>query len=518
MEEFNGLWQRGDDESCPLDHFTDCNNVAFIQSGFQWRDGANPYKDQVFDVNIERAYPYNFESKQGLLVLDDKGNIYDTSLPKSNIPILTVSGMTDFSIATFGNRIYITPHDGKTGLRGEFLYVYKADGTPARKAGGAGPTGAMSAAMSATSGNVEPGVHIFGVIYETDTGFLTRIGAKVSLNVTTDDKLIDLSSVPVSPDPHVKKRHIVATKSIPPDDFTGDLENYLYYRIPGATIDNNTDTTISVNFYDADLVEDASDLLDSYEFIPAGVGLNFYHNRLLNWAQHGDADPDPALDTQGNRSRVLVSAPGEPESISQVDGLIIAPLDGQPITYCQEYRDSLYVFKATKTLSYTDSGDVPSSWPLVIIDQGIGASVHGIATVLDSGGINIDFLIIADFSGIIVFNGSYIRPELSWKIEDLWKVQNREKFNKIQILNDSINQLVYCIILEDPTINSNMRRLLIGDYRNGLDSEKIRWSPWTFNFNLTTIALVNRDTLVFGTNGNTVPNPDVVTPLPPNSR
>lgn len=505
LEEFNGLWRRGDAESCPIDHFSDCNNIAYIQSGFQWRDGANPYKEQIQGINIERMFPYTYESKQGLLILDDKFNIYDASLPKSNIPILTVNGMTDFAAVNFSNRVYISPHDGKSGLQGEFLYVYMGDGVPARKAGGAGPVGTMSAAISPTAGNVEPGYHIFGVVYETDTGFLTKIGGQIAINVTTNNKQILLSNIPVSPDPHVKKRHIVATKALDPTTYTGDVNGYLYYTVPGGNIDDNTSTTKTVNFFDADLLEDKSDLLDAYESIPAGVGLNFYHNRLLNWNQFGAENPDPKLDTLGNHSRVLVSAPGEPESINQVDGLIVAPLDGYPINYCQEYRDTLYVFKATKTLAYTDNGDSPSGWPLVIIDQGIGSSIHGVATVLDSGGVNIDFLVIADFSGIMIFNGSYQRPELSWKVLDLWMDQIRDKFNKLQIVNDSINQMIYCILVEPPEINGSMNRLLVGDYKNGMDPEKIRWSPWSFNFNITTLALLNLDTLVFGTNGNTAP-------------
>ena len=41
IEEFNGLWDRGDDEDVPLDHFRDCENVDTNRfgSGFASRFG-----------------------------------------------------------------------------------------------------------------------------------------------------------------------------------------------------------------------------------------------------------------------------------------------------------------------------------------------------------------------------------------------------------------------------------------------------------------------------------------------
>jgi hypothetical protein len=38
LEEFNGLWKRGDPESCPIDHFPDGENFQSIESGFETRD------------------------------------------------------------------------------------------------------------------------------------------------------------------------------------------------------------------------------------------------------------------------------------------------------------------------------------------------------------------------------------------------------------------------------------------------------------------------------------------------
>jgi hypothetical protein len=383
------------------------------------------------------------------------------------------------------------------------LYVYEGDGTPARKAGGKWPIGpnGFAAALGA-AGHTETGIHIFAVVYETDTGFLTSFGpsedsllstkAYYFAQVTADGThKIDLTNVPVSPDSFVKKRHIYATKAIDPTLFTGNLTGYELFVVPGAIIADNVGTTITVDFYDADLLESGDNLFDLFFEIPAGVNLTIYHDRLVSVGEYGD--PSTA-ETAGLISTARVSDPGQPEAFNQISGLIVAPLDGNPLTNAQEFRDTLYLFKKTRTYAYNDNQDDPSSWPLTVIDQGIGASVHGIATVLDSGGINIDYLMLVDFSGIMLFNGIYLRPELSFKIRDFWLALDRAFFLSIQILNDSLNQHIYITL-------PNMQ-MLFGDYSENLDPFKVKWCPWTFQNQISTIALIDTDKLLIGSRAN----------------
>jgi len=194
-----------------------------------------------------------------------------------------------------------------------------------------------------------------------------------------------------------------------------------------------------------------------------------------------------------NRSLARVSFPGEPEAISKVDGLIIAPLDGNALTNCQEFRDVLYLFKMTRTLGYSDNNDRPATWSEEIVDQGVGAPVHGIGAVLDSGGVNIDYLLIADWSGFMLFNGTYARPELSWKIENFWMSLARNDFRYVQIANDSLSKKVW-ITLPPPY----QHMMLHADYGNGIDAKNIRWARWSFDVKLSTIAMIDTNKLVMG--------------------
>ena len=193
-------------------------------------------------------------------------------------------------------------------------------------------------------------------------------------------------------------------------------------------------------------------------------------------------------------SIVLISAPGEPEAISKIDGLIIVPLDGNPITNGSELRDVMYVMKRSRTVAYVDNGEAPSSWSMAVIDNALGTSVHGIATVLDSGSSSVDFLIIATYAGIMLFNGKYMNPELTWKIHDLWKSIDRNLYRKIQIINVPTNKRIY-VVLPTGDLSGD---ILIGDYSFGLDPEKIRWCPTSYETTISCVAVVNIDEVIIG--------------------
>lgn len=615
FEEFNGLYQRGDPESCPHDHFIDGENVQFIESGFETRDGLDTL---IAKGNILRMYNYKMQNGESLLALDTNGDIYHSLLDGSNTiygPILHVDDMTDFGFVAFAGRAYISPFKTflddngvkyQKGIDGEFLYVYKGDGTSARKAAGnppsnsddtplvafnspidglidkgihvfacsfsdgigdstaLGPTvlpviyapggkeaiinnipiggvgitqrkiwatkaidpkdynplslptfflvktitdnttintivsfadtdlsvpfaagalpnptsGGITAENSSQDGFCDLGLHVIGVVYETDTGFLTAPGPEV-LAVQTfvnQNKAIHIKNIPVSPDSFVTKRHLVASYKI--ENYNGDDRGAQLFFIPDGTIDDNVTTEKIVSFYDLDLQEDASYLLDNFAEIPAGVTLTLYGGRLVLTTTFDDI------------SLVHLSAPGEPEAIDQVDGHIIMTLDGLPITNAVEFRETLYTFKKTRTAAWSDNGDVPSTWKPTYLDQGIGASVHGIAQVLDSGGVNVEYILVVYLGGLYLFSGLYSEIPLSWKIENLWENIDRNEFANIQLMNDSLNKILYMTLPN--------KQMLIGDYKQGLNPKDIRWMKWRFDIATTTIALIGTDTLAIG--------------------
>ncbi len=487
IDKFNGLWDRGDIESTPLDHFSEANNLRYFgPNSFGSRYGIGRHQQVAAPLsNILRIYNYPTSDKQTILVLTTGGMIYHVVDSVTVYgPILTIPTMTDFGFVSIAGRAYITPFgteligglNRERGLQNEKVYVYKGDGTAARKAGGNPPTTNITVANGA-AGHTDDGLHIFGVVFETDTGYLSAPGGLVAFT-TVAAQSVDFSTVAPSAQGFVVKRHIVASKVI--QDYNGDPTGYDLFFIPGATIPNNIGTTLSgISFFDADLLLDATHLLDNFSEIPAGVGLTSYHNRMVVYTEYD------------NISLARVSAVGEPEAISQIDGILLVPPDGNPITNAAELRDVLYVFKRNKTVSFVDNGDIPATWPLSPVDSAMGCGVHGIATVLDSGSANIDYLIVGAYKGVTLFNGRYILPELSFKIQNLWNTQTFKTDNRrIQIVNDSLAQLIYIVMTD--------RSVLYANYSNGFDPKNIRWCPWTFATKVNTLCLYNINELLLG--------------------
>lgn len=482
LENFNGLWRNGDDDAVPMDHFMQADNIQYFTGGFETRDGIDLYQDLGVALgNIARIHPYRMQTGLTLLVLDTLGNIHHVVSPGLTYTnILTIATMTDFNTVSIAGRAYITPiftdaNGIEKGIQNQFLYVYLGAGVTARKAAGPTAAGTLTIANGA-AGLTDAGLHVFGVVGETDTGYLSPPTA-LNTFTTTANLSVSFSTVPVFTGTFWTKRHIVASARI--IDYNGNLTGYQLFFIPGATINDNTTTILNnISFFDADLIEDASHLLDNFTEIPAGVGLTVYHSRLVLTTTFADI------------SIAYVSSEGEPEAINQVDGLLIVPLDGNALTNAQTFRDVLYLYKNTRTVGYSDNNDVPATWVPFVVDETIGAPVHGVAQVLDSGGVNVDYLLVAGYDGIYLFSGTYEKPEFTTKIRDFWLDLNRTLFRRLELINNTINKHFF-IVLPNGTV-------LHGDWGEGLGWKQVKWAIWTFNLNVTTMEIINTNQVVLG--------------------
>ena len=458
---FNGLFDCGEDVSVPHNYLKDCLNLEFLKRGFRTRNGS---QKSLTLPNIRRIQIYRISGQaQRLLILNDTGSLYDST----NIaaPILVINGMTDFSSVTMFDRAYITPHNGNTGLPGDYVYVYDGGGA-ARKAAGLSPTGFnLTAVDDVNSGKVESGIHLVGVCYETDSGFLTRPGGFIDFN-STGNRRLSIGNIQAGPI-GVIARVLVSTKAL--GEFNGDFINRGYYFIPGGRIPNNADNTKVVDFYDADLQSDATYLLEQLEEIPAGVCINSTaRSRMLVGGENIHS------------STVRVSATGEPESFNGVEGFFnVNPGDaGSGVKNIFEHREVIVVSKSQRTYATVDNLNPAAFWKVVGLDPSVGAEPHSIARILDYGQTIQDLAIIADRSGVHIFNGTFSLLPLTHYIDDYWKRINSDHFDKVELVLDPINYKIYAIVpLDDAILPTHV---LCGDFRLGLSHETIKWSPWTF--------------------------------------
>lgn len=490
LHNFQGLYSRGNDELCPRDHLLVATNIDFTKGDARSRFGS------TLDYTLANIVRIRLFKKVGeatrVIALNNAGSLYDLTV-SNTVPILTIEGMTDFALYTYYNRAYISPSNGVTGVPGEKLYVY--DGTTCRPAAGNAPTGVVRLSWSAEAGHVSSGYRFVTVAFETESGFITKtpyntypwgeaanyalIGAGGDIGDPENPKKLQIDDIPLGPVGTVARYILVTPAWNPPEGTLSSsfrAEDFELFYAPGGRIGDNTTTSLTLDFYETDLVDSADDLLDQYEEIPAGVGLADYNGRLIVYG------------IPGNESQLIVSRPGEPEAFSKVDGFINTDSrDSSGIKNCRELRGQLYIFKSLQQYTTQDNGDSPDTWSVITVDKGFGAEPEGIADVLDARGAITDTIICANRNGLMAFNGSYILPELSWKIEAIWKRINKLYFSKVQVVLDQINHLIYVTVPLDAATTPNC--LLVGYYETELSAAGIKWSQWYFDHDPTCFAV-----------------------------
>lgn len=458
IENFGGHYDRGAEDSVPIDHFIDTLNVKYVDDEAWTRDGSTLVVDKA---NIVRVAIYRRTGEAArYILLDNSGKLYDSS--NLITPILDIATMTDFSCVNFYNRLYISPHNGNKGLAGYNVYVYDGTGT-AREAGGSSPTGTLNAALG-TTGVVETGTHLFAVAFETESGHITAPGPPIFAAVAADGAhKIDLSGIPTGGST-VVKRYLLATKAI--ETYNYDQDGYELFFIPNGEIGNNVDTTKTVDFFDAALVDSANYLKENLSTIPAGVGIGAFRSRMIIWGENT------------YESYIRISNAGEPESFSGTEGFIAVDVtEAGGIKTCYEFRDCLYICKSLRTYQTQDNNENPATWQVTTIDKGVGTEIYGAAMILDAKGSNTDAALIAARSGLFLFTGIYEKPELSWKIEALWKRINQNEFHQVQVCLDPIGKNIFVLVPLDAATTPS--HIFYANYSLGLTPDKIRWAIWT---------------------------------------
>jgi len=471
IPDFNGLFDRGPDEAIPVDHFRTALNLKYKPSGFYTRDGS------VLDVacgEVARFHVYKITGQASRLLLLSGNSIYDST--RMATPILTIPDMIDFSMETFFDRAYITPHNGKTGLPGQFVYYYTGADV-AKVAGGAAVAAAgPMTVLERDQGKIDAGWHAWAVGFETATGFITQFGSFVSMK-NEGGHYVQLGNIPVGP-PGTVARIIFSTKNVSDPatgTFNNDYTNAEWFFVPQGRIADNVTTGLNINYYDADLVDQADYILEQLPSIPAGVGITSYQGSMVVWGE------------DANQSTVRVSKAGEPESFNAVEGFAqVEPTNGGGVRNCVEFRSSLYILKAQRCYVTQATDKEALFWQVPLLDGSVGTECHGVGKIFERNSNTVDKYLIASRRGLMMFTGNF-SEEITWKINDIWKRITRVYFHKIQVMVDADNQFVYVSLPLDGSTVTNA--LLFGDYTNGLDAKNIKWSLWTFPHFPISIAL-----------------------------
>lgn len=479
IEEFKGLYKRGMPDQVPPDHAICCENVVFYAGGqVQKRPGIAP------SLALNHAVKRMFEGEIDtvgliMLTLDWNGNIYQNN---NTTPIFSNANMVDFVAINLFNKIFILPIVS-TGPPPN-LQVWLGVNPTTRDAAGNAPTSSFSAATGA-AGNVDIGDYKLAVSFITDTGFTTQPGPKIAgvftpvLYTSPGSVKINVTGIPTGGS-EVVARQLFITKA------NSDLYYYLGSSA-GGFINDNVTTTATLDFFDTDLVLSADDLFDLLEKIPGAVragGLNVYHNRLVVVRTDSDV--------------IYISYPEDAESMNNVTGFITDPQDSDAPQGALVLRDTLYITRAFSIYATQDNGNDPGTWSMTLVDGAIGSSQFALGTIaatntaLTTG----DVGLVANRAGLFLFNGAVVRPELSWKIKDIWDQITHGWDINITIQLDPFKKVIYILLPLNGSQDPNT--LVVADYNNvdfelsGQAHSQLRWTYYFFkNFIPSSIGLAS---------------------------
>jgi hypothetical protein len=476
LDGFNGLYARGAYESCPADHLTDCMNCTFPGPKQVTIREPITVSSTIAGRSIISYFVAQTAAGPRLLTLNLTGNFYDESIGPTLLG--NFAGADDFVAINLFGRTYISFKAKGKALTGTVIYYY--DGTTFIPAAGAAPlTGPTLAQVSA--GNVGPGTYKVAISFQSPTGYLTPPSPLASIT-TVGSNDIELSAIPTVPNtvPNYLawKRVILVTQA----------NQLTLFFVPGGTINDNTTTTATINFYDSSLIDSADYLNDILTSLPACSALKFYAGRLVLVGQLTYPD------------NLLLSNVSDPETFDGVLNVISFPVDygDNTCSTALVILSVLYVMKPNGTYNTQDNGGTPSTWYVGIIDSALGAWDNGISIFASNASAQdvYDSAFVVTQRGIMLFqSGTYTPIAFSRKIESVWGMLSNVLyvgafFYKIQIAHDVWSKRIYVAVPLSPPLQAGgsffpaayqypLQTILMMDYQEGLSPDVVKWSIWT---------------------------------------
>lgn len=490
---------RRDPSSIPNGYLDVADNVIANDGSMQSRTGLVTHISDILWEGIDMARPIDIadNTKWFVLAHDTGIGVYKLYYCVAGVNTVIVNpvptGTLDFHFVRVYNTYIITFDDGQNGIAAANSYVFNpAIHSVARISGKTAPASAITVTVAggAATKNIEPGVHVWGVCFETDTGHFSQVilAGLVSAVHPTPAQAADLSNIPVGgAGTGTVKRHILVSKVIP--NFDGNLVNYELFFIPGAlgVLNDNTTTVLAnVEFYDSELVDSADYLKDISASSASYSSVCQYAERFVGCGK-------PAAGTGNNSPHVAdVSNAGLPESLDTTAGFItVDPGYGTALQHCVEWKGYLVLIKDIGTYMAKDNGDLPNTWPVDKIDASYGCGPQGVCRVYaGQPGVIQDALLILTTSGLKIFMGSYAEESLTKLIdgyfEDLVSSVTYASFRTWQVYADPINKYIYILA----RVNGSVV-VLVGDYRNGMTPNSMVWTKFKFAYDGTQNSYVS---------------------------
>lgn len=332
----------------------------------------------------------------------------------------------------------------------------------------------------AGAGNVSEGVHRFGYIVETRTGFVGKPSpvnvfdahAPVSFTVASGGRALTMGLTLNTP-ADAAFVHPIMTRVDNPDR---------WYFVPGAATAVPGGAlgwviSIPIDISDerlADSAEEANDQFDALAQTLAGaspIGVSSvaaYGNRQVYIADN----------------KAYFSEPDDYQYITEA-GHVVQTQGQRRIVSGGTLRESFYMIGPSWTHAVSDNGDLPSTWASPTeVSGSIGTpAVQGVEWRTAG-----EYAWVASPSGFYLFTGQYGSRPISYYQTPEWERINWAAPYAVQVRDDYVDQKVYVSVALDA--NTEASNLLVWDYARGMTPEDVDFVLYNLPSNFSGLGLV----------------------------
>lgn len=389
------------------------------------------------------------------------------------------SGLKGASFAQYGRFVYVAPYDNNFLNGFSMVIVDMEPSTPIIYGAFSPPLTNVDFSFTtvvSAGGDVTIGNHVYAVVFQDKTGFLTRPSpidslartAYPTVAVTTAGQKISVTITPATTWPlNLETAFLVMTSAT-------NAARLLYVPIAGATVSAGTATPVVFgDMVVADVVLDeqldigdlesvatqnavGSPPFPPYFVFPCGdrMGYLFEQGQIIG----------------GHAYSVAISDPGNPQHVTADRHVLQLPQQRQA-SCAFAFQGTVYLFGPNWTYAYTDTGDVPVLWPRPnTVDDKLGTA-HPYGISIDATG----FGFVAHRTGLYLFQGGqYGKLPVSYWQTPLW---NQIDWSALQfnVTIDAERFRVYVFA----RFMDGTRKMLVWDYTNGFTPDAIQFSVHT---------------------------------------
>ncbi len=464
ISDFRGAWTRLDGIQARPSRGFIAKNVRFepgrvkSREGFSVRLAAVPNKIATFHNWITSAFNQviYFEGADTVKMLNLNGDTVATLFTQAGAGVHVAESGDKAFIATFNSLGHAA---GQVRISLPLISAGQIDKAFAP------PWVTLPVIADAGDGDVTEGVHRFGYIVETRTGFVGKpspqpgdVFTPTSFTVAAGGRRLTLSMTANTP-ADTAFIHPIMTR-------TDNLDRW--YFVPDAQIAVPGGATgwpisVPIDISDERLADSAEEANDHFNALTQSVtgtgpisasGVMTYGKRMVYFANNV----------------VYFSEPDDFQYITEDQHGVQTPGKKRVMTGFQ-LRGSFYLVGPGWTHEVSDNGDVPATWSSPTeVSSAIGTLAPMGVEWRTAG----DYAWVAATAGLYLFDGRYQPRPISYFNTPEWARINWAAAHAVQVRDDYVNQKVYVEAPLDGALAAT--HLLVWDYARGLTPEDVDFS------------------------------------------